>query len=167
MIGTIDKTKVKMALTEVEAILNELSMQEFNKIPDEVIDFIDENKDTDYKWEYDYDKSLENQNLSEYTLEILAYINNEYLLSDEQKKVMEDIFELNNKKERKDVVSVSTITFKNANELFERNKEEFECQYNNETITDNSKLPIAINNKENVFTKILKALKKFFHIKSK
>lgn len=61
MIGTIDKTKVKMALTEVDAILNELSMQEYNKIPDEVIDFIDENKDINYKWEYDYDKSLENQ----------------------------------------------------------------------------------------------------------
>lgn len=167
MVGTIDKTKVKIALTEVEAILNELSMQEFNKIPDEIIDFIDENKDTNYKWEYDYDKSLENQNLSEYTLEILAYINNEYLLSDEQKKVMENIFELNDQKEKQDVANVQTITFKNANELFERNKEEFESQDNDETITDNNKLPIAINNKENVFTKVLKAIKNLFHIKSK
>ena len=50
--------------------------------------------------EYDYDKSLENQNLSEYTIEILAYINNEYLLDDEQKKLMEEIFELNDKKEK-------------------------------------------------------------------
>ena len=41
MIGTIDKTKMKVALTEVDAILNELSMQEYNKIPDEVIDFFE------------------------------------------------------------------------------------------------------------------------------
>ena len=88
-------------------------------------------------------------------------------MNDEQKKVMEDIFELNDKKEKQDVVNVSSITFKNANELFERNKEEVKSQDNNETITDNNKLPIAINNKENVFTKILKAIKNFFHIKSK
>ena len=165
MVGTIDKTKVKKALIEVEAILNELSMQEYNKIPDVVIDFIDENKDTNYKWEYDYDKSLENQNLSEYTLEILAYINNEFLLNDEQKKVMEEIFELNDKKEKTNVTAAPMTTFKDANNLFEH-KEKSEEQERNEKITDNNKLPIAINNKESVFAKILKAIKKFFHKKS-
>ena len=166
MIGTIDKTKVKMALTEVDAILNELSIQEYNKIPDEVIDFIDENKDINYKWEYDYDKSLENQNLSEYTIEILAYINNEYLLDDEQKKLMEEIFELNDKKEKSNIATAPITAFKDANDLFEH-KEKSEKQENNEEIINNNKLPIAINNKENVFTRILKAIKNFFHIKSK
>ena len=44
---------------------------------------------------------LENykQVTTEYTLEILAYLNDEYLLNNEQKILLEEFYELNDKKE--------------------------------------------------------------------
>lgn len=159
--------KFKKALVEVEAILNELSMQEYNKIPDDIIDYIDANKDENYSWDYDYDKSLENQSLSEYTLEILAYINNEFLLNDEQKKVMEEIFELNDKKEKQNTTTAPIITFKDANNIFEYSKDETEKQKENTETSDNNRLHTVISNKKNLFLNIVNVIKNFFHEKSK
>lgn len=73
-------------LVEVEYILKKLDDEYINKIPQEVWDYITENKDENYIFKYDDDKTLAEQNLSIDTISILTYINMEYLLEEEAKR---------------------------------------------------------------------------------
>lgn len=85
-------------LAEVEEVLRYLKEEERNKIPKEIWEFILKNKDKKYKWEIDKSKSLNEQQLPTETLAILAYITTEFLLDDEKKELMEEIYFLNDKK---------------------------------------------------------------------
>ena len=76
-------------------MLNHLSKEELNKIPEDVLKNIKKHKDKEYMWKYDESKRLEEQTFDRNTIAILSYINMEYLLSKEQKDLMEKIHELN------------------------------------------------------------------------
>ncbi len=82
-------------LVEVDEVLNHLSKEELNKIPEDVLKGIKKNKDKEYMWKYDESKRLEEQTFDRNTIVILSYINMEYLLSKEQKDLMEKLHELN------------------------------------------------------------------------
>lgn len=82
-------------LVEVAEVLNHLSKEELNKIPEDVLKGIKKHKDKEYMWKYDESKRLEEQKFDRNTIVILSYINMEYLLSKEQKDLMEKIHELN------------------------------------------------------------------------
>lgn len=84
-------------LVEVEEVLKYLSEEEKKKIPNKVFEFINKNKAKDYKWQIDKSKSLSEQELSDDTYAILAYISMEYLYNDEQKKLMKQIYDLNDR----------------------------------------------------------------------
>ncbi len=86
------------SLVEVWEVLKYLVQNERKKIPKEIFEFIDKNKDKEYTWEIDKTKKLEEQNLSDEALAILAYINTEYLLNPDQKKLMQKFYDLNNNK---------------------------------------------------------------------
>ena len=85
-------------LVEVEEVLNHLDISELEKIPKDIIQVITENKDKNYTWSYDETKSLLEQELDRGTIAILSYLNMEYLLSDEQKALMEELHRFNEKK---------------------------------------------------------------------
>lgn len=82
-------------LVEVDEVLNHLSKEELNKIPEDVLKGIKKHKDKEYMWKYDESKRLEEQTFDRNTIVILSYINMEYLLSKEQKDLMEKLHELN------------------------------------------------------------------------
>lgn len=86
------------ALVEVDEVLKYLVDYERKKIPNEVFEFITKNKDKNYKWKLDKSKKLNEQNLMEETLGILAYINMKYLLTNEQSRLMEKFYKMNDKK---------------------------------------------------------------------
>lgn len=73
-------------LAEVEYILKKLDEEYINKIPQEVWNYITENKDKDHVFKYDDNKTLANQNLNIDTIAILTYINKEYLLDEQAKR---------------------------------------------------------------------------------
>ena len=85
-------------LVEVSVILNHLNKSDYDKIPKEVIDRIEKNKDTEYVWYYDETKDLKDQKVSKDTIAILSYINMKYLLNEEQRKFVEEVFKENQKK---------------------------------------------------------------------
>lgn len=85
-------------LVEVDEVLNHLSKENLDKIPEEIKNLIKENKDKDYVWHYDETKSLKDQNLNRDTIAFLSYLNMEYLLNDEQRRLMERIHEYNEQK---------------------------------------------------------------------
>lgn len=82
-------------LVEVDEVLNHLSKEELNKIPENVLKGIKKHKDKEYMWKYDESKQLEEQKFDRNTIVILSYINMEYLLNKEQKDLMEKLHELN------------------------------------------------------------------------
>lgn len=81
-------------LTEVEYILKKLDKEHINKIPKEIWDYIKENKDESYIFNYDSSKNLVEQNLSINTISILTYINIKYLLNEDQKKEMIELLRI-------------------------------------------------------------------------
>ena len=111
--------EINKRLVEVEYILRKLDDEYINKIPQEVWDYIDENKDKNYIFEYDNDKVLSEQNLSIDTVSILTYINMEYLL---EEKVRRELRELLKKDDK--IAEQQKKEKYNPEDLFKNKKEE-------------------------------------------
>lgn len=114
-------------LVEVEYILKKLDDEYIKKIPQEIWDYIDENKDRSYIFNYDGNKTLDEQNLSIDTISILTYINIKYLLNEQQKKEM-----LKFLREDKAIAEQEKAKLYTTSGLF-RNKQNNKQQENKET----------------------------------
>ena len=79
-------TKYKNAYTEVYEIIKQLDEEEYNKIPLEVIKAIEENRNTEYKFDLDEDIELKDQELLPETKAILFNLFRDYLSTAEQKE---------------------------------------------------------------------------------
>lgn len=136
-------------LVEVDEILNYLSKEELLKIPEEIRQLIKSNKDKGYVWKYDETKELKDQELSRDTIAFLSYLNMEYLLNKEQKQLMQQIHQFNEKK------------------LEEKKKKQYNSHYlfkaKQNVIEDTLYIPQneLIVYKENIFSKILNKIKNF------
>lgn len=85
----------KKCLVELDEILNHLREEDRKKIPYEIRNSIKKEKDEQYKWNYDETKSLREQNINRKTIAMLSYLNLEYLLSEEQKALLEEMHKFN------------------------------------------------------------------------
>lgn len=140
-------------LVEVDEILNYLSEDDLLKIPKDVRNTIKENMDKEYIWKFDETKELKDQGLSRDTIIILSYLNMQYLLNEEQKILMQQIYELNDRKlEQKKAEMYST------DDLFKRNIAEQEEIIETETKQEMS----LVEYKESFLTKIINKIKNFF-----
>ena len=109
-------------LVEVDSVLYHLDPNELKKIPAEVRDAINEFKSLEYVWFYDESKPLLEQNLRRESIAMLSYLNTEYLLDEEQRKLMDQIHIVNEYKnderinkelaEKKDKESIIKRLFK-------------------------------------------------------
>ena len=86
-------------LVEVDAVLCRLSPEELKKIPLDVRDAINEFKSIEYAWFYDDEKPLLEQDLRKESVAILSALNMQYLLNDDQRKLMDEIHIVNEYKE--------------------------------------------------------------------
>lgn len=110
-------------LVQVYEILNQLDDEELEKIPEDVIKNIELKKDKRYIWKYDETKRLEEQEIDRKTAAIIAYINIEYLLSEEEK---ERIKEIHKENENKLFPKIGTINFSNSINYEEQEERENE-----------------------------------------
>ena len=138
-------------LVEVDEVLNYLSDEDLEKIPEEIRNLIKENKDKDYVWQYDKTKPLKEQGLNRDTIAFLSYLNMEYLLNEEQKKLMEQIHKYNEEKAEAEKQNKYS-----TQDLF-KDKKEIKSQ-----ITENTKNTQMIVVKENFFTRIINKIKSLF-----
>ena len=74
------------AYTEVYTILQDLDVEEYKKIPPEVIKAIEENRNLEYDFELDDDLNLKEQTLLPQTKAILFNLFRDYLATPEQKE---------------------------------------------------------------------------------
>ena len=143
------------ACMEVSTILSFLDIEEYNKIPKDVIEVIERNKNTEYIFEINENIELKEQNLLKETKAILFNIFRDYLASSEQR---EKIIKFQ-KAERQKLNEIKQKNY-NYNNIFNNNN-----QHNN----NNNEIKITENTalceiKENFITKIIKFFKKIFHI---
>lgn len=107
-------------LVEVECILKKLESKYINKIPKEIWNFIEQNKDKEYIYKYDESKALEDQDLNIDTIAILTYINMEYLLNEKEKSEIQEILKIDEQiaeKEKKEKYNIDNIFKENSNDV--------------------------------------------------
>ena len=79
----------KKALVEVDAVLSCLDYHEYKKIPTNIINAIENNKDEEYMYEYDEELEYEDWSLMPETKAILYNIFKQYLATEEQRKYLQ------------------------------------------------------------------------------
>lgn len=134
--------------TEVYEIINHVEEKERNKIPKNVIDFIKENKNDNYNFKIDENKTFENQTLKRETLVFMALISlNYWCENDEEKEQLIKEFSENDKKREQELREKY-----NPDNLFKKK--------NIENSTNQSME--LIEYKENIFIKLWKKIKLIF-----
>lgn len=86
------------AYTEVLEIIRHFSEEEYNKIPEEKIDFFEKNKDKDYNFKIDPDLDLAEQNISQNANAILVALFRDYFATDKQKETLNNLLHQNQEK---------------------------------------------------------------------
>ena len=137
-------------MEELSERLIEVDEKYKKKIPQEFFEFMNKNKDINYKFQYDDSKSIIENNLHIDTISLLTYININFLLDAESKKEM--------------------ISLLNEDEIIA--EEQKRKQYNPDSIfknkidkhieqtSDNVKM---IEYRESVFRKIISKIRKFLY----
>ena len=139
----------KNAYAEVYTILQELNEEEYNKIPLEVIETIEANRNEEYEYELDNELELKDEPMLPETKAILFNLFRDYLATPEQKaKIIRMQNEARQKNELKKQQMYNTDVFAN------RQKED--------TVQLNSEKTQIVKYKENIFKIILNKIKRFF-----
>ena len=147
------KTKYANAYTEVYEILNCLDKDEYNKIPVELIEVFEENRNLEYEYEINDEQDLSKQPMLKESKATLLNLFRDYLVTPEQNQKIKqwlqaDRVYLENQKQKQ-----------YNNNVFENNKK-YEKINNEESKTI---LPVVIK-KQSIFYRIINKLKSFFKI---
>ena len=146
----------KNAYAEVYTILQELNEEEYNKIPPEVIETIEKNRNEEYEYFLDDELELKDQQMLPETKAILFNLFRDYLATPEQKvKIIRMQNEARQKNELKKQQMYNTDVFanKSINKTTKLNE--------NEVKTNNNEKQI-VEYKENIFKRILNKIKSLF-----
>ena len=139
-------TNYKIAYSEVLEILKHISEEEYNKIPNDMIELFKTNANNDNEFVYNPNKTLEEQNVSETARTIIAILFRDYWATETQKEkiIAKQNYDRKKIKEEK----------YNYNNLFNKNKKETEIQ---EEIKNNE--VDIIPYKESIFKRIINKIK--------
>ena len=152
--------KYKNACTELIALFDFfLSEDDYNKIPKEQIEFIKQNSNKDYKYNIDETKSLEEQELSKEAKAMIISLYKKYFADENENKKIDEILVLNDRvKKEEDLISDKEKRKKyRQDDLFQKNgREEKTIQIEKKEM---------VERKENLFSRVINAILKFFHIR--
>ena len=146
-----------IAYNEVLCILNQMSEDDVDKIPKEVIERLRQNVSDEYIAKYDSSKSLYEQGYQNETLAILAMLNLNYWCNNDEEKAR-----LISKYKQNEIKLENEKRIKyNSDNIFKNKKlEKEELTFKKENI---SQLPIEIK-KGNIIIKFFRFIKNIFHL---
>jgi hypothetical protein len=126
----------KNAYSELLEILAYIDLDDYNKIPKEKIDFFIENSNKDYRFKYNPQKTLEENNVSKKTREILAFLFCEYWATENQKEKINN-YDIQHKQleemRKKEKYDPSKIFDNSENKIVEKVNESLEIVEYKET----------------------------------
>lgn len=139
------------AYTEVLEILKYISQEDYNKVPKEKINMFEHNANREYIFDYDSNKTLEEQNVSKTARAIIAILFRDYWATEEQRNKI-NAFQNNKRQqiEEENRQKYNTDIFKNKTNIANTSKNEQ---------AENMQL---VEYKENIFKRILVFFKKMF-----
>ena len=140
------QTKYADAYTEVYEILSCLNEEEFSKIPEELIEVFEENRNFDYEYELNEEQDLLKQPMLKETKAILLNIFRDYLATSEQSEKIKYWLQ----KDREYLEKMKKEKYRSS---------VFENKINNENET-NIQIPVEIKN-ESFFRKIINKIRNF------
>ena len=110
----------KKACTEVLEALKYIPLDEYHKIPYKTIAFMEENKDKDYNYKYD----VKSPKMSKQANIIIIRLYLDYIANEKEKKIINEILELNSKKKIKTKTNeITIISKKNQNRKYDEYSE--------------------------------------------
>lgn len=142
------------AAVELNVILQNTSPEIVNKIPKNFIDFIGNIASPTYQFEYDKNKTLEEQNIQPRTKGLIALIYKDFLCDEHEKQEY-----LNNVSKILTNIEKEKRERYNPDNLFKKNKHESKIE---ENVIENK--VTMIKYKESIFKKFINNIKKIFHI---
>ena len=144
----------KKAYVELNEIIKVLSKEQKDKIPESFVNYIINNMDKDYIFNYDNSKGIFDQNLMVETEALLVEVYERYLAPEEEKEMW-------NKYDRFCLNKIDEEKRAKTNNMFESNKKEKDTTIvkQNKEKEENNILPLKYE-KENFFTKILNFFKR-------
>ncbi|MDD6271954.1 MAG: hypothetical protein PUA90_00335 [bacterium] len=143
----------KIAYSEVLEILKYISTEEFNKIPNDMIEMFKENAMTSNNFIYDPNKTLQEQNVSELSRYIIAILFRDYWATENQRQRILAKQKYERQKRKEEMYSYDNIFKKNNNDNISKQIEESSTEIQ------------MVEYKEPVFKRIINKLLKFLHIK--
>ena len=151
---------------EVYQILTHLKINEYEKIPTNIVSYYKTHRNKNYKFMYDYSKGYNEQLISKNALKILYKIYYNYILSDIDKKKFVDILKLKEKTKQETIndenIKTNMPEQQNSDIFFNKSikiESKNNCQ---EDCKENNKL---IKYEGNIFTKIKNIILKILHFR--
>lgn len=138
-------------LSEIDFILKNTDENLQKKIPQSFWNYIEENKDEEYQVKIDINIPLENQNLREDTINLMAIVYRNYFCTLDEKKEYDDLLNQNEQKYQE------KYSYEN---LFKSNKVEEQIQ--EEQLSEN--VQMIEYKEESVFSRILNKIKCIFNV---
>lgn len=138
------------AYTEVLEIISYFPKEEYDKIPKEKIEFYKEKMDKDYKFTINPEIDLAEQNVSKEASAIIVTIFRDYFSTEEQKKKLEELIKLSEKKTEREKREKY-----NPDDIFKD-----EVKKDNKTVIENN-LPMEVK-KDNFFKRLIDYIKSLF-----
>ena len=146
--------EINEVAVEINSIFNNMSIDVLNNIPLKIRDFFKNNTSSTYSFEYDKNKSLNEQNIKDKTRGIIALLYRDYICDDDERKEYNQIYTefLNKKEDEKRALY-------NPNEIFKKADKEI-CENNYDR--KNANYLEVINNKPSLIKRIFNKILCFF-----
>ena len=141
--------RISIAYTEVYEILGCMDKLQVMKVPLKTLNKIKDNRKKDYITKVDKNDIFNKNNISREALSILAYLNLNYWVDQNKKKVLTKLF-INNEQK----IEIEKRKLYNNENIFKNRKKAYIGSISEETD--------MIKYKENIFIRIIKILKSVF-----
>lgn len=145
----MDNIEYQNAFTEILEILTYISKEDYEKIPNHLIEIFENNSNKTYKFKYDYKKSLEEQGCSDITKTILSLLYRDYWADDDEKRDL-----LLEEKKLRNKYQNELIEWYNPDNIFKK-KNKMKCEITKE-------IAIEVFQEEKWYQKIFNIVKKLF-----
>lgn len=152
----------ELMYAQVSAVLNKMRKEDLDKIPKALLDTIEESKDKEASINLDPKIPLEEQNLSDESIAMLALLNYKYWADDNERESLKAKYEENDRikeKELRDKYHTDDIFGNKAKE------EEAKKKAEEAKMVEEVKETSLIEMPEPIYVKIIKFFKELFHIK--
>lgn len=154
MVTFYTEDEYSRAYTELLEVLKHFTTSTIEKIPKEVIEMYELNKDKDYEYHYDTDLNFEEQNISHLTKILIANLYIDYWATDEERAIIKE----HDSKEL-EALEIEKNNQYTTYDIFANRKKKLEEKAQN---IENTSIMVIENT--NIFKKIMEKIKRLLHL---